>query len=111
MESRVTGESCNINDGEFLFTSEVEVSAWMEEESVGSMGHFWDIFSILVAMSPKRLTGKERADQKFSSECIQTTTAENELAASMAHERPKCLYGDKKGELASWEEGFGACRS
>ena len=54
----------------------------MDCESVPSMGIFWDAFSALVTMAPKRLTGKERANQQYSSDKINTTTAENELVAS-----------------------------
>ena len=111
IESRVSGDSCSINHGEFIFTSITEVTSWLERESVPTMGIFWDVFSVLVAMAPKRLTGKERADQQFSSDRINTTTAENELAASMAYERPQTLYGDKNGNLVPWEEGFGSCKT
>ena len=111
IESRVSGESWNINNGDFIFTSETEVGLWLEKEKVDSLGIFWDLFSVLVAMAPKRLTGKERADQQFSSDRIHTTTAENELAASMAYERPQTLYGDKSGNLVSLEEGFGSCKT
>ena len=111
IESRVSGESCVLNDGEFVFTSETEVGLWLEKEDVDSLGIFWDLFSVLVAMAPKRLTGKERADQQFSADRIQTTTAENELAAAMAYERPQTLYGDKNGNLVPLEEGFGSCKT
>ena len=84
---------------------------WLEKEKVDSLGIFWDLFSVLVAMAPKRLTVKERADQQFSSDRIHTTTAENDLAASMAYERPQTLYGDKSGNLVSLEEGFGSCKT
>lgn len=111
IESRVSGDSCSINHGEYIFTSETEVATWLEREDVPTMGVFWDVFSVLVAMAPKRLTGKERADQQYSSDRINTTTAENELAASMAYERPQTLYGDKQGNLVPWEEGFGSCKT
>ncbi len=111
IESRVSGDSCSINHGEFVFTSVTEVESWLDRESVPSMGIFWDVFSALVAMAPKRLTGKERADQQYSSNRINTTTAENDLAASMAYERPQTLYGDKNENLVPWEEGFGNCKT
>ena len=111
IESRVSGDSCSINHGEFIFTSVTEVSMWLEKEEVGTVGIFWDIFSALVAMSPKLLTGKERADQQYSSDRINTTNAENELAATMSYERPQTLYGDKNGNLLPWEEGFGSCKT
>ena len=111
IESRVSGESCNVSNGEYIFTSETDVGLWLEKEEVTSLGLFWDLFSVLVAMSPKSLTGKERADQQYSSDRIKTTTAENELAAAMAHERPHTLYGDKTGKLVALEEGFGECKT
>ncbi len=91
LESRVSGDSCSINHGEFIFTSVTDVASWLDKEDVPTMGIFWDVFSVLVAMALKRLTGKERADQQYSSDRINTTTAENELAASMAYKRPQTL--------------------
>lgn len=111
IESRVSGESVTVNHGEFIFTSEIEVGLWLEKEGNTFIGIFWDIFSALVAMAPKRLSGKERADQQFSSDRIKTITAENELVASMAYERPQTLYGDKNGAICAWEEGFGSCKT
>ena len=37
-----------------------------------------------------------------------TTNFENDLAASMSHDRPACLYG-KNNKLVPLEDGFGAC--
>lgn len=111
IESRVSNDSCSINHGEYLFTSETEVGIWLEKEEVPSLSMFWEVFSMLVAMASKRLSGKERANQKYSSGRIQTTTAENELAAPITYERPQTLYGDKNGVLMPWEEGFGAYKT
>ena len=72
LESRVSGDSCSINHGEFIFTSVTEVASWLDKEDVPTMGIFWDVFSVLVAMAPKRLTGKERADKQYSSDRINT---------------------------------------
>jgi hypothetical protein len=91
IESRVSGDSCSINHGEYVFTSETEVGVWLKDEDVPSLGMFWDVFSVFVAMAPKRLSGKERADQQYSSGRIQTTTTENEPAALMAYERHQTL--------------------
>ena len=111
IESRVSGDSVSIDNGEFIFTSEIEVGTWIEAEEVHTIGIFWDIFSFLVAMAPKKLTGKERADQKYSSNRTNITTPENEFAASMAHDRPQILYGDKNGDLVPWEQGFSSCKT
>ena len=109
MESRISGDSCSVNEGEFIFTSETEVTGWLQANQVASLGCFWDIFSVLVAMSPKQLSGKERADRQYSSDRINTTSAENDLAAAMAYIRPPTLYGDKNGIIGALEEGFTAC--
>lgn len=62
-------------------------------------------------MTPKKLTGKERADVQFSSKRIQTTTTENNLAASMSYQRHPSLYGDGNGEIGPLENGFSACKA
>ena len=46
IESRVSGESVSISNGEFIFTSEIEVGLWLENEGNSSMGIF-GIFSAL----------------------------------------------------------------
>jgi len=46
IESRVSGESCNINNGDFIFTSETEVGLWLDRENVESLGIFWGMFSV-----------------------------------------------------------------
>jgi hypothetical protein len=106
MESRISGDSCSVDEGEFIFISETEVTGWLEKNKAVSLVCFWDIFSVLVAMSPKQLSGKKRADRQFSSERIHTTSAENDLAASMAYGRPPSLYGDKNGVIGPLEQGF-----
>jgi hypothetical protein len=82
------------------------------DEKVPTSGIFWDLFSCLVNMRPKGLSGKERADEQHSSERISTTMFENNLLAAMSHVRPVCLYG-KGGTraLVELELGFGACKS
>jgi hypothetical protein len=62
------------------------------DEKAQSSGMFWDLFSALVSMRPKGLSGKERADEQYSSERIKTTIFENNLLATMSHTRPACLY-------------------
>ena len=109
MESRISGDSCSVNEGVYIFTSETEVTGWLKKNEVVSLGYFWDIFSVLVVMPPKQLSRKERADRQFSSDRINTTSAENDLAASMAYERPPSLYGDKNGTIGPLEQGFIAC--
>jgi hypothetical protein len=109
MESRVTGESF-IEDG-YTFGSAVELATWCETEKVETSGVFWDIFSVLVVMSPKHMTGKEKADSNYSSIRTDTSNFENEQAASMSHVRPGVLYGKKDGSIAPLDAGFAACNT
>jgi hypothetical protein len=61
-------------------------------------------------MRPKGLSGKERADEQYSSERIHTSALENSLLASMSRSRPACLYAKGGvGTPVELEEGFGAC--
>jgi hypothetical protein len=95
MESRVSDESIEMN--ETVFSSMNDVTVWCVATDVESCGMFWDIFSVLVVMPPKKQTGKERADESYSSHRIETTTFENDLGASMSHTRPAPLYGKNHG--------------
>lgn len=40
IESRVSGESVSIEDGEYVFTSETELEKWLSTERVPSLGMF-----------------------------------------------------------------------
>jgi hypothetical protein len=90
-----------------------DVAIWCVSNDVESCGMFWDIFSVLVVMPPKKQTGKERADERFASQRTEMTTFENDLGASMSHIRPAPLYGKNHGTrgLAELQAGFGACVS
>ena len=48
--SRMSGDSVSIDNGGLIFTSEIEVGTWLESEEVHTIGIFWDIFSVLVAI-------------------------------------------------------------
>jgi hypothetical protein len=97
---------------QFAFGSFAEFLQRVLDEKVPSSGMFWDLFSALVSMRPKGLSGKERADEQYSSERIKTTILENNLLASMSHAHPACLYAKGGiGMLVGIEEGFGACES
>jgi hypothetical protein len=74
----------------------------VDKEQVPSCGVFWDLLSVLISMNPKEQTGKDRADEEYSSTRIQSTICEIDLAASMSHVKPKNLYGTSTKEL-----GFG----
>jgi hypothetical protein len=107
MEGRVTDSSFRLN--QYTFSTFYEVRTWCEDHTVATFGIFWDLFSVMVAMKPKYQTGKDMADEKFSSARIKSTPFENDLLASMSHPRPLALFGKKNGELAPANEGFGAC--
>jgi hypothetical protein len=97
---------------QFAFGSFTEFAQMVLDEKIPSSGMFWDLFSALVSMRPKGMSGKERADEQYSSERIKTTILENNLLASMSHARPACLYAKGGiGMLVGIEEGFGACES
>jgi hypothetical protein len=98
--------------GEYTFGSFEDFGKWVLQEMVPTSGIFWGIFSVLVNMRPKGLSGKERADEQHSSERISTTMFENNLLAAMSHSRPVCLYGKGRTRaLVNLEMGFGACKS
>jgi hypothetical protein len=95
---------------QFIYGSYSDFAQMVLDDKVPTTGVFWDLFSVLVSMCPKGLTGKERADEQYSSERIKTTTFENNLLAAMSHSRPACLYAKGGvGVLVDLEEGFGAC--
>eukprot|EP00978_Attheya_sp_CCMP212_P007603 scaffold17564_cov59-Attheya_sp.AAC.4 len=101
LEGRVIDESVKLDDYAFGSFSDFKTS-FVEVEQVEMAGWFWDIFSVLVVMKPKQLSGKDRADEQYSSLRVQSTPFENDLAASMTYEKPKLLYG-----AASHKDGFG----
>eukprot|EP00978_Attheya_sp_CCMP212_P029238 scaffold103340_cov27-Attheya_sp.AAC.3 len=78
------------------------VQSLMTMHLVETAGWFWDIFSVLVVMKPKQLSGKDRVDEQYFSLRVQSTPFENDLTALMTHEKPKLQYGD-----ASHKDGFG----
>jgi hypothetical protein len=65
MESRVSKESIKV-DGH-VFSSLNDVKLWCVANEVVSCGMFWDLFSALVVMPPKEHTGKDKADETYSS--------------------------------------------
>jgi hypothetical protein len=60
MEDRVSDTGFKFD--EFHFGSKAKLRKFIVEEKVSSAGLFWDLFSILVVMKPKKMTGKEVAD-------------------------------------------------
>jgi hypothetical protein len=92
-KTEVKGSDEAFELGQFTFGSFAEFAKMLLlDEKVPTRGNFWDLFSVLVSMRPKGLSGKERADEQHSSERIKTAIFENNLLASMSHTRPTCLY-------------------
>jgi hypothetical protein len=91
------------------YGSHGEVATWVAEEKVPSVGLFVDLFSVLAMMKPKHHSGKERADENYSSSRTDTTNMENDLMASMDHALPSLLFGKQGNDLVGSDEGFGAC--
>jgi hypothetical protein len=110
LEARTSGEG--FSSGDHVFNSEAEVGEWLCAEKVPNAGCFWDLFSVLSSMSPKRQRGKDKADETYSAKRIHSTQLDNDLLASMTHERPDVLYAKKVGgELGALEDGFVGCPS
>jgi hypothetical protein len=96
---------------EHTSSSFAELKEWVRDKEIPSCGVYWDLFSAMVCMGPKRPSGKERANNIHSSERIQSTPHEDDLAASMTHDKPACLFGKEGGELSAMSESFEACTS
>jgi hypothetical protein len=110
IEGRATGESFSMHGQ--VFCSRSEVADWLLAEKVPSCGFFWDLFSVMVSMKPKKHSGKERSDESYSARRTKSTMLENDLGAAMTHVRPEVLYAKKgSGELERLESGFAACSS
>jgi hypothetical protein len=74
------------------FSYFAELKDWVKDKNISSCGAYWDIFSIMVPLSPGQLTGKERVDNAYSSSGTQTTVFKNDLLTAMTHKKPECLY-------------------
>jgi hypothetical protein len=109
MEGRVGDEVFVLNERSFNYF--YDTKSWIVTNEIPSCGLYWDLFSILVDMGPKKHSGKERADTPYASQRTQTTIFENELAASMSHEKPSSLYGKAEGDLGEIDTGFSSCTS
>jgi hypothetical protein len=110
LEARTSGEG--FASGDHVFNSETSVSEWLVAEKVPNAGCFWDLFSVLACMSPKRQRGKDKADETYSAKRINSTQLDNDLLAAMTHERPDVLFAKRVGgELGALEDGFVGCPS
>jgi hypothetical protein len=86
-----------------------KVVTWVEDDQIPSMGLFVDLFSVLAIMRPKHHSGKDRADEDYSSSHPDATNMENDLMAFMDHTLPSLLFGKQGNDLVGSDEGFGAC--
>jgi hypothetical protein len=68
LEARTSGEGFATRD--FVFNSKLLVSDLMVAEKVPNAGCFWDLFSVLACMSPKRQRGKDKANETYSAKQI-----------------------------------------
>jgi hypothetical protein len=110
LEARTSGEG--LASGNHVFNSETSVSEYLIAKKVPNAGCFWDLFSVLACMSPKRQRGKDKANKMYSAKRINSTQLDNDLLAAMTHERPDVLYTKRVGgKLGSLEEGFVGCPS
>jgi hypothetical protein len=94
---------------QFSWDSYGDFKLWIRENPAISVGNFWDLFSVLVDMTPTLRTGKERSDEHHSASRAGTTKLESDLMAMMSHQKPPSLFGKPTGSLGQHKEGFGAC--
>jgi hypothetical protein len=64
---------------------------------------------MVLDMTPTLRTGKERSDEHHSASRAGTTKLENDLVATMTHQKPPSLFRKPTGSLRQHKEGFGAC--
>jgi hypothetical protein len=94
---------------QFSWDSYGDFKTWIRENPAISVGNFWDLFSVLVDMTPTLRSGKERSDEHHSASRAGTTKLESDLMATMMHQKPPSLFGKPTGSLGQHKEGFGAC--
>jgi hypothetical protein len=110
LEARMAGKGFASRD--HVFNSEASVSNYLAAEKVPNAGCFWDLFSVLACMSPKRQRGKEKADETYSAKRVNSSQLDNDLLVAMTHECPDVMYAKRVGvDLGSLEDGFVACPS
>ena len=110
MQTRVEDESFVLDP--FQFASLGDLKRWVKDNKVVSAGLYWDLFSCLIAMEPKRPTGSEYADDRHSSQRVGSTRLESDLSASMYYIKPRLLYcPSKTGDPVPREKGFGGIKS
>lgn len=104
-------EAKNFDDKLYLngrnFTSRSHVGEFMAANGGESAADFWDLFSILCSVSEAvPVTAKELADRRHSAKRLKMTALEADLSSAMGQERPRILFGNKKGDMAKEDQGF-----
>jgi hypothetical protein len=93
---------------QFSWDSYGDFKTWIRANPAISVGNVWDLFSVLVDMTPTLRSGKERSDEHHSASRAGTTKLESDLMATMTHQNPPLLFGKPTGSLGQHKEGFGA---
>mmetsp|Transcript_18233 Transcript_18233/g.45138 ORF Transcript_18233/g.45138 Transcript_18233/m.45138 type:complete len:843 (-) Transcript_18233:6186-8714(-) len=109
LETPHRGESVEVNGTKI--NSLEDCQAFLRKTKL-DVGGCTDLLSSLIIMGSKDLTGKERADELYSAQRIDTSVRCSDLMASMRRSRPEKLYAKGgKGDLVPVSEGFGAISS
>lgn len=99
LKARMSGEGFASRD--HVLNIKALVSDYLSAKKVPNAGCFWDLFSVLACMSPKRQQGKEKADETFSAKQINSSQLDNNLLVAMTHKRPGCFVC-KESWRRSW---------
>ena len=81
------------------FSSQLDVHEWIVEQLIGSSGSFWDLFSILVRMEPKKETGMQGALAIKAANQSNADILVLDLASSMSYERLYTLFEESLTKL------------
>jgi hypothetical protein len=91
---------------QFSWDSYGDFKTWIRANPAISVGNFWNLFSVLVNMTPTLRSGKERSDEHHSASRAGTTKLEGDLMATMTHHKSPTLFRKPTGSLGQHEEGF-----
>ena len=59
--ARLDHLEANCGDATLSISSQLDVQEWVVEQKIGLCGNFWDLFSILAQMEPKKETRTQKA--------------------------------------------------
>lgn len=106
LEAPNRGQSVEV--GGFKFGSIDDCKAFLHRNKM-DIGTCTDLFTTLVLMGSKGITGKQKADEWHSAKHTETSVLVNDVFAAMDSSRPKKLYAkDGEGKLVPIADGFGA---